>query len=317
MSEESPAQNFRTTCLRLFIVSILATAFVGAGTLLLDLDGWWRTVQERVLATCAILTGASFWGLICGWAYSNRYRVLPTISMAFVVITSFTGVLSVWELLTALTSGKIVGTSAILAVASLAGFVNLQCHRMGRNLVPAFGVLFTVIASLIGVLFTWELLDFSTSSHGGGAFKLMMAAMSCAIGCTHLAMLLLMKIQRSYRWVQGAAYYVILGLASLISLLIMTEGGGLDGAFAVRILGVWSIAATAVTLILPVLWFLSRGALDEAGDTAAELMRRIAKKHEEAAALEERLAALPPAVNSPWDEPEKDQPASSSTAEPA
>ena len=314
MSQESAAQNFKTTCLRLFIASILATAFVGAGTLLLDLDGWWRTVQERVLATCAILNGASFWGLICGWCYSCGYRKFPTASMLLIAIVSCTSILLVWELISESLFGRLIGTGAILAVASFSGYLNRACYTAGRNVIPVLGCVFTAIATVTGVLLVWELLEIDPFLDGYWPFKLLAVAITMAVGCTHLSMLLLMKLKRSYQWVHGVAYYVVLGLAALVSALFLTEGAGIDEAFIVRIIGVWSIAATAVTLIIPVLWFLSRGAIDEDGDTAEELQRRIAKKCEELAALEERLAALPPAIGSPWDVQEATQADSTSVA---
>lgn len=301
MRHETPAERFKTTCLRLFIVSILATSVVGAVTLLIEPSGWWRLVQERILATCAILTGASFWGLVSGWLYNRGYRVLPTISMLFVLSLTFSGILEVWNLIGEALFGKLVGTSAILSVASLGGFINRECYKAGRNAIPALGGVLTGIAALTGVLLVWEILEFNVYPKVHLAPRLLGATTTMAIGFTHLSMLLLMKLQRSYRWVHGAAYYIVLGLASLISALIITAGAGFDEAFTVRIVGVWSIAATAVTLIIPVLWFLSRGALDNAGDTASELQRRITKKRTELAALEAQLAALPPAINSPWD----------------
>lgn len=230
-----PASRLKTSSLRLFIVSIISTAVVGAGAILLPSEGWFYVVQLKILATTSILTGASVCGLVCGGCLALGRRTLPAVGMALVGVAAGTGLLAIWGEISSEAFLKLCGVSTTLA-----------------------------------------------------------------IGCSHVAMLLLMKLRKSYQWVHGLAYFLVLGLASYISLLIVTET---DHFGAFQIIGVMSIAATAVSLIIPVLSYLSRGDDEEQAQTAAAIQRRIDGLRAEIADLENRLEQLPPpAPSSPWDQ---------------
>jgi len=83
-----------------------------------------------------------------------------------------------------------------------------------------------------------------------------LVAAAYGVACSHLSMLLLARLHRSYRWAHLVAYQVILGLATLIAAGILFDFFDNEGYW--RLTGVISIASAAITLIIPVLWRLSR-----------------------------------------------------------
>jgi hypothetical protein len=181
--------QFTRVCLRLFIVSVIASALVGAAALAIPTGNW--DFEIKVFLTTLIIAGASVCGLACG-----------------------------------------------------------GCWTLGKRVLPGIGVACTVIAASLGLLMLWG--EIGEEQLG----KTVIVITTFAIACSHLSMLLLAKLHRSYQWAQLVAYQVILGLAILISAGIVFEFFDNEGYW--RLTGVVSIASAAITLIIPVLWRLSR-----------------------------------------------------------
>jgi hypothetical protein len=181
--------QFTRVCLRLFIVSVIASALVGAAALAIPTGNW--DFEIKVFLTTLIIAGASVCGLACG-----------------------------------------------------------GCWTLGKRALPAIGVICTVVAACLWLFCLWG----NVVEEWIG--KPALIATAFGVACSHLSMLLLAKLHRSYQWAQLVAYQVILGLAILISAGIVFEFFDNEGYW--RLTGVVSIASAAITLIIPVLWRLSR-----------------------------------------------------------
>ncbi len=145
---------------------------------------------------------------------------------------------------------KVFLTTLIIAGASVCGLACGGCWTLGHRALPAVGVACTLVAACLGLVMVWgEVVDEVLG-------KSVMIATTFGVACSHLSMLLLAKLHRSYRWAHLVAYQVILGLAVLIAAGIVFEFFDNEGYW--RLTGVLSIASAAITLIIPVLWRLSR-----------------------------------------------------------
>lgn len=112
------------------------------------------------------------------------------------------------------------------------------------------------------------------------------------IGCSHLAMLLLIKLHGPYRWAHAAAFQIVLGLATLAALGIVFE---IENLSYFRLLGVLGIATAAITLITPVFSYLSRSLEQHDEDNTDPILRidsqiaRCKKELMDLQAMRERL----------------------------
>jgi len=150
---------------------------------------------------------------------------------------------------------KVFFTTLIIAGASVCGLACGGCWTLGNRVLPAIGVACTVVAASLGLLTLWG--EIFNEAIG----KTTIVATTFGVACSHLSMLLLAKLHRSYRWAHLVAYQLILGLAILISAGIVFELFDNEGYW--RLTGVLSIASAAITLIIPVLWRLSRDLDDQ------------------------------------------------------
>jgi hypothetical protein len=84
------------------------------------------------------------------------------------------------------------------------------------------------------------------------------AVLGCyAIACAHLTMLFMANLAGSYRWAYLVAYFLILGLATVIAAVIVYNDLGNRDSFW-RLVGALSILVAAITLLIPVFHRLSR-----------------------------------------------------------
>ncbi|MEO0530945.1 MAG: hypothetical protein AAF266_10285 [Planctomycetota bacterium] len=226
--------------LRAFLVSIVATAVVGAACLAVEPgSGWFPVFQFRVFATTVTIAAASVCGLLCSACLTIGRKVLPTTGLILVAVTFVLALIGIWIEPRADWFYKTIGITT------------------------AFGV-----------------------------------------GCSHLSMLLLMKLRGRARSAHIVAYYAILGLCTLISIAVVGEIG--DTGYW-RGMGVVSVVVAAVTLMIPVLSYLGRSSDSEGGSIAAispfdTLEDRIARCERELQALYDERDRLQPENGEPDDE---------------
>jgi hypothetical protein len=205
--------------LRLFIVSICATALVGIWAIAIPSDDW--EYEFKIFLTTATIAGASVCGLACGGCLSRGHRILP---MAGLVLSG-------------------IGAALILI-------------GMWPELTSAFYWQVTCTISFF------------------------------AVACAHLSMLLMANLASKYRWAQLLAYQLILGLATLLAFGIWFEFFESEGYW--RFTGVVSILVAAITLIIPVLHYMSRDVIAREREQADPLFA----VDEEIARLKKRLMEL-------------------------
>ena len=97
------------------------------------------------------------------------------------------------------------------------------------------------------------------------------------------------RLAQSFQWSVVAAYAIIFAVAGLITILIWLEHQGPNENFF-RLLAVASIIDAAITVLIPVFHWLSRGQV--ALDSAATPSAITESPEQEIARLRERIAEL-------------------------
>lgn len=181
--------------------------------------------------------------LICSIALSALMGIWAILSGEF-------GSLQARVLGTTLT---VVGTS-VLGLACGA-FLESPRSRTSRALfaVPLGGVVLTVLSALITIWQIW--ISFGWGSEG--VFKTLLVSTIFAFSLAQLSLLSLAQLATRFRWAIVTAYVVVLLLASIVSLLIITEPAGSDGGIW-RLIGVLAVLDAAVTVSMPIFHRLSR-----------------------------------------------------------
>lgn len=183
--------------LRMFIVSIVATAAIGIYVIAIPSDNW--EYELKVLLTTATIAGASVCGLSCGGCLTRGRRTLPMIGLV------------------------LTGLSAAL---TLVGIWMQPWMRPGN-------------------WWFWE-----------NYWKLTAVLCFYAVGCAHLSMLFMARLARGYQWAYVVAYYLILGLATVIAAGVVFDF--FDAQAYWRLTGTLSILVAAITLLIPVFHWFSR-----------------------------------------------------------
>ena len=150
-----------------------------------------------------------------------------------------------------LTTLTVVGTS----VLGLACGAFLESSRSQNALkpIPLVGIICAVIAALMAFWLIWlnSHIDFNW------VWKAFFVSLIFGFSLAQLSLLSLAKLAKRFIWSLTAAYVVILLLDSIISVIIIFELSGDDG-LVLRIIGVLSVVAAAMTVMIPIFHRLSR-----------------------------------------------------------
>jgi hypothetical protein len=220
---------------------------------------------------------------------SSAQRV--TVKKAFLYALIVSVVLSAILGILAILSGtwgefqiRVLLTTIVISAASVCGLANgalLATKR--RNVLPIAGIALALggAAMLIGGIWT------GVASQG--YWKLAVSLGIFAVACGHLALLSMARLAQWFQWSLVTAYLVIFGVASLIVFLIITDFHG-SGEGLFQLLAVAAIIDAAITVLIPVFHWLSRGQFAlEGGSTAPEIAE---SSDQEIARLKERIVEL-------------------------
>jgi hypothetical protein len=216
-------------------------------------------------------------------------KLLLRLFIASIVATSAVGLYVVampsedWEY-----EIKILLTTATIAGASICGLACGGCMMRGRRVLPTIGLLLSVASAGLTLFGIWA------SPWQGPSnwefwevyWKFTAVVIFYALACAHLSMLLMARLDGVYRWAYLVAYYLILGLATVLSFGVALEFFEKEGYW--RLTGALSILVAAITLLVPVFHWLSRKA---AAVHEAEVDQLFAVE-EELARVKKRLLEL-------------------------
>ena len=183
----------------------------------------------------------SLYLLICSIALSALMGIWAIISGEF-------GDVQLQILLTTLT---VVGTS----VLGLACGAFLESPR-NTNLkaVPLIGIALAILCAFVSFWLIWEPIK---QSNNEGIFKLFFVSLIFSFSLAQLSLLSMANLAAKFRWSLVSAYIVIFILDSIISAIIVFELSGDDG-FVIRLIGILSVVAASLTVMIPIFHRLSR-----------------------------------------------------------
>lgn len=149
-----------------------------------------------------------------------------------------------------LTTLTVVGTS-ILGLACGAFLESPQNLRL--KAVPTAGIIVAVVCAAASFWLIW---GFSNRSENE-FFKLFFVSLIFAFSLAQLSLLSMARLADRFRWSLVTAYIAIFILDSIVSAIIVFELSGDDG-LVLRLIGVLSVVAASLTVIIPIFHWLSR-----------------------------------------------------------
>lgn len=173
--------------------------------------------------------------------------LLSALMGIWAIVSDEFGDLQVKILLMTLT---IVGTS-ILGLACGAFLESPQNLRLKP--IPKIGIVCAVVCALASFWLIWEYSGASEKI----SFKLFFVSLIFAFSLAQLSLLSMARLAKRFVWSLAAAYAVILILDSIFSAIIIFELFGDDG-LVLRLIGVLSVVAASLTVMIPIFHWLSR-----------------------------------------------------------
>lgn len=148
------------------------------------------------------------------------------------------------------TTLTVVGTS----ILGLACGAFLESPRNSKlKFVPIAGIGFAVFCAFVSFWLIWE--PFNTRAEN--LYKLFFVSLIFAFSLAQLSLLSIARLARQFGWSLIAAYLVIFTLDLIVSTIIVFELTGDDG-LVLRFIGVLSVVAASLTVMIPIFHWLSR-----------------------------------------------------------
>jgi hypothetical protein len=177
------------------------------------------------------------------------------------------------------TTLTVVGTS-ILGLACGAFLESPRSENALLRFVPIAGIVLSIVSATLALWMIWTFFN-----SGEGIVKTFFICLIFAFSFAQLSLLSLARLAKRFCWSLTAAFIVILLLDSIISLVIIFASGSED-EFVFRVIGVLSVTAAALTVMIPIFHRLSRTEfVDDNIPTITEIDAEISQ-------LEARLAQL-------------------------
>ncbi len=148
------------------------------------------------------------------------------------------------------TTLTVVGTS-ILGLACGAFFESPRSAKLKP--IPLIGIALAVLCGSTCFWLIWE----NVGYRGDGIFKLSLISFVCAFSLAQLSLLSMARLANRFRWSLVTAYIVIFALDLIICPIIAFELSGDDG-LVIRLIGILSVVAASLTVMIPIFHWLSR-----------------------------------------------------------
>lgn len=192
-----------------------------------------------------------FYLLICSIALSALMGIWAILSGEF-------GELQARVLGTTLT---VVGTS-ILGLACGAFLESKYSRDSAIKIVPVTGIILAVFSALVTMWLIWIVVGWGES----WIYKTLAVSIIFAFSFAQLSLLSLAHLVRRFRWATTAVYFVVMALASIVSLIIIFDPQS-DDFLVSRFIGVLAVTDAALTVMIPIFHRLSRGEFAEENET--------------------------------------------------
>ena len=151
-----------------------------------------------------------------------------------------------------LTTLTVVGTS-ILGLACGAFLESPRFQQSIYKFTPIAGIIFAILTALLSLWLIWQ----PDRSNSEKSLKFFFVFLILAFSLAQLSLLSMARLAKKFFWSLITAYIVIFVLDSIISAIIIFELESDDGLI-LRFIGVLSVAAASLTVMIPIFHRLSR-----------------------------------------------------------
>jgi len=183
---------------------------------------------------------------------------------------------------------RILLTTLVISGASLCG---LSCgaaiEAKRSRLLPSAGIIFSILAAFLLIIGIWGEVDAELF------WKIAVSMVVFAVSTSHVSLLMLARLSPRYEWAKWAAPLSVYAVALQIVGMMWMEFDD-EGAF--RLLGITSIIAGAMTIVIPVLHRLSHNDMSDNPQEATlqdveEKIRRYRRRLKKLKRLKAKLEA--------------------------
>ncbi len=149
--------------------------------------------------------------------------------------------------------GQVLGTTAIVAAASILGLVSaIPWERRRWHPIGPLGLISVAIALALVIFTIWADPYIWRQPWGDNFLKVMGVACVAGVAFPHMGLISLAKLRREYGWVRRATVIAILTLALQAIVSILFEGYRLGDAWW-KLVGVVAIFDACGTIAIPIL----------------------------------------------------------------
>jgi hypothetical protein len=186
---------------------------------------------------------------------SIRSFRIKQFSLYLLIVSVFlSAVLGIWALLSGRdfdwVEVRILLTTVTISGASICGLGCGAFWETGRGrILPIIGIALAITSAVLLITGMWVEVD------SEGYWKTAVILTIFAVAAAHLSLLSIARLARQFSWAWIAAYVSILGLALIISAMVIGE---VDDDWAFRLVGVVSIISASFSILIPVFHRLSK-----------------------------------------------------------
>ncbi len=205
---------------------------------------------------------------------------------------TLSGLMGIWAILVGEFGdfqGKILGTTltvvgtSILGLACGAFWESPKSANSSLKIVPIGGIILSFVAAITLLIMIWAQID--------DIWKTFAVSGIFAFSLAQLSLLSLANLSKRFEWVLTALFFVVLVLASIVSILIIIEPSS-ENDFVMRLIGVLAVTDAALTVMIPIFHRLSRGDFSEKEVTVENLDEKIAELQKQINKLETQKEEL-------------------------
>ena len=206
----------------------------------------------------------------------HEINLKRTFLYTLIASVAFSALIGIWVILFGnfgWFEARILGTTLTIVGTSITGLAcgayleSPKSRASPLRAVPILGIIFSLIAALIGLYLIW--FSSNTSPEPEYTYKVLFVSITFAIALAHLSLLTLARLSAKFRWALAAAYITILALASILSSIIVFELHGSDD-LTMRVIGILGVVDAALTVMIPIFHRLSQADFPENRESSVE-----------------------------------------------